>query len=379
MKIIKGGVSSARGFTANGISAGIKRSGKLDLALIVCDHPSPCASVFTKNSIKAAPIVVTQQKMRGSRAQAVIVNSGNANCFTGQFGILYAQKSTERIAELLGINADHVLVASTGIIGKPLPYLKIERAAPALVKALSKNGGGKAARAILTTDLVPKEIAVEIKLGGKKVVIGACSKGSGMIQPNLATMLCFITTDAAISAKLLKKALANAVDASFNCITVDGCMSTNDMVTIMASGLAGNPTIAHANKDYETFSQGLNFVCLSMAKKIIDDAEGGTKFICVTVTGAKTEQQAKAAAMAVANSNLVKCAAFASDPNWGRVAAAVGSAGLNVTEKNLKIHFSSFKKKNIDIFVDLNLGKEQSTVYTSDLSLEYVKINGRYN
>ncbi len=379
MKVLNGGVTKASGFKANGLACGIKKSGKLDLALIACDQAAVSASVFTKNSIKAAPIVVTQSKMRYKLAQAIIVNSGNANCFTGNFGILYAQKSTELVAQLMNIDSNHVLVASTGIIGKPLAFNKIESAAPELVKGLAKDRHEAAARAILTTDLKTKEIAVEINLGGKKVTIGGCAKGSGMIQPNMATMLAFITTDAAISHAMLKAALKQAVNLSFNAITIDGCMSTNDMVTVMASGLAGNKTINSENQDFKIFVEALNFVCLDLAKKIVIDAEGATKFIGIVVSGAANKAQAKKVALAIANSNLVKCAAYGSDPNWGRVAAAVGSLGFNITEKDLKIRFSSFAKKEITITVDLTQGKESATIYTADLSIEYVKINGRYN
>ena len=379
IKTIKGGVTNALGFKAHGLWAGIKRSGKPDLALIACDTPAACASVFTLNSIKAAPIIVSQKKMKGGRIQAIVINSGNANCFTGNFGLLYAEKTTELIAQHLNINPNHVLVASTGIIGRPLPFNKIEKSAEKLVKGLSRHGGHLAAQAILTTDKWSKECAVQTTIGGKKVTIGGCAKGSGMIQPNMATMLAYITTDAAITPKFLKLALTKATDKSFNCITVDGCMSTNDMVSVLASGYAGNNLIASDGKDFQNFYAALELVCLSLAKNIVLDAEGGTKFIEVMVRGCKNYAQAKAAAMAVANSNLVKCAAFGSDPNWGRVAAAIGSLGLNVTEKNLKINFSSFKKKNITIWVDLNLGNAQASVFTSDLSFEYVKINGRYN
>lgn len=380
MKIISnGGVASAQGFKANGISCGIKRSGKPDLALIVSDHPAHAACVFTQNSIKAAPIIVCQERILSKTAQAIIINSGNANCFTGDFGLAYACRSTEIIAQLLKINVDHVLVASTGIIGKPLPFKKIEIAAPTLVAGLSPKNGKKAAQAILTTDLQIKEIAVEFEIGGRKVRMGACAKGSGMIQPNMATMLGFITTDCAIEQSLLQKALHSAVEKSFNAITVDGCMSTNDMVAILANGAAQNKKIQSTGNDFKTFCQVLDFICLDLAKKIIIDAEGATKFITITVIGGSNYQQAKQAAFAIANSNLVKTAAFGSDPNWGRVAAAVGSLGLKITEKDLKIRFSSFAKKNINITVDLNLGKESATVYTCDLTFDYIKINGKYN
>ncbi len=379
MKLIEGGVTAATGFKANGLSSGIKRSGKLDLALIACDQPAVCAGVFTKNSIKAAPVVVSQQKLHRHQAQAILVNSGNANCFTGNFGLLYAQKSTELIAGLLNISADHVLVASTGIIGKPLPYKKIEKAASRLVQGLSKRGGALAAQAILTTDKKVKEIALQTKIGGRTVTIGACAKGSGMIQPNMATMLAFITTDAMIQPQALDLALHRAVEKTFNCISVDGCMSTNDMVSVLANGFVGHTPIAEPSKDYEIFCAALDFICLDLAHKIVKDAEGATKFIEITIEGAKDDEQAKAVGLAIANSNLVKCAAFGSDPNWGRVAAAVGSLGLHVSEKSLKIAFSSFKKPHIDIKVDLNLGRHRAVIYTADLSTEYVKINGRYN
>ncbi len=379
MKTVKGGVCAAQGFKANGIACGIKRSGKPDLALIYSEVPSVATGVFTKNSVKAAPLIVCMDHLRNHKAQAVVVNSGNANCFTGHFGYVYAQRTAALFAQLLNIPKKDVLVASTGIIGKPLPYVKIEDCAVTLAKGLSKNGGTKAAKAILTTDLKTKEIAVQISLGGKRVTLGGCAKGSGMIQPNMATMLAYITTDAAISPKMLKSALKEANEPSFNSITVDGCMSTNDMVAVLANGLAKNKTITTKGKDYKKFTEALQFICLDLAKKIVLDGEGATKFIEITVKGAATEKQAKDACYAIANSPLVKTAAYGSNPNWGRVAGAVGSLGYRVTEKNLKIDFSSFKQKHIRIDVDLNLGKAKATVYTCDLSLEYVRINGCYN
>ncbi|OGX24842.1 MAG: hypothetical protein A2787_02830 [Omnitrophica WOR_2 bacterium RIFCSPHIGHO2_01_FULL_48_9] len=382
MKIIKGGVTAATGFKANGLSAGIKRSGKTDLALIFSEKSAVAAGVFTKNSVKAAPLVVSQAHLRDGQAQAIITNSGNANCFTGHFGYVYAKRTTKLIAKLLGIKETAVVVASTGIIGKPLPYTKIEKAAPALVGGLGKNTqhGHKAAMAILTTDLAVKEIAVQVSINGKKITLGGCAKGSGMIQPNMATMLAYIMTDAAISAPLLKAALKEAVEPTFNCITVDGCMSTNDMVVVLANGLAGNKKITTIGTAYKIFCAALTHVCLDLAKKIVLDGEGATKFLEINVVGAKTKGQARQAAFAVANSNLVKTAAFGSNPNWGRVAGAVGSLAIPaVNEKNLKIKFSPFTKKNIDITVDLNYGKETATVYTCDLSYDYVKINGDYS
>ena len=381
MKVVKGGITKASGFKANGLCSGVKRSGRPDLSLIYCNEPVATAGVFTKNSVKAAPLIVSKKHLHNNTAQAIIINSGNANCFTGSFGLIYANRTAKLVADLLDIKTSDVIVSSTGIIGKPFPYKKIEKAAPKIVEGLGKtlSHGLLAAKGILTTDTTTKEIAVQIDLNGKKVTIGGCAKGSGMIEPNMATMLGFVTTDAAITPSMLKLALKNAVEPSFNSITVDGCMSTNDMVTIMASGAAKNKKISKQGKDFNKFCDALNFICIDLAKKIVLDGEGATKFIEIVVSGAKTTKQAKSIAMKIANSNLVKTAAYGSNPNWGRVAAAVGSSGFNITDKNLKISFSSFAKKNIGIFVDINSGQHNTTVYTSDLSPEYIRINGKYN
>ncbi len=380
MKIIKGGVTSAKGFVANGLAAGIKRSGKPDLGVVVCEVPAVTAGVFTKSSIKAAPLVVSMKHIKKGVSRAVLVNSGNANCYTGASGLKHAQDSTALIAQLLNIKSTDVLVTSTGIIGKPLAYEKIVAAAPSLVKGLTAQGGVKFARSIMTTDLKLKEIAVEIMIGGKKVTIGGCAKGSGMIEPNMATMLGFITTDAAIALSMLKLALKRATERSFNSITVDGCMSTNDMVTLQASGLAGNKRIVKEDADFKKFYEALEVVCIDLAKKIVVDGEGATKFLTIHVNGAVNETQARKIAKTIANSALVKTAAFGSNPNWGRVGAAVGSLGINkINEHNMKIKFSPFDKKEIAITVDLPLGRASATVYTCDFSYEYVKINGEYN
>ena len=380
MKKVKGGVTRPTGFRANGVACGIKRSGKPDLALIVSEVPAAGAAVFTKNSVKAAPVVVSQRHARDGRIQAIIANSGNANCFTGEFGWRYAEEMAGLIQRHMGIPRRDVIVASTGIISKPLPYDKIAAASEELVRGLSRQGGAKAARAILTTDTCVKEIAVQIELGGCPVFVGACAKGSGMIAPDMATMLCFVTTDAAVEPSLLKKALRRANEQSFNAITVDGSMSTNDMVVVMANGLSENSMISKENKDFDTFCAALDYVCLEMAKKIVLDGEGATKFLEIRVKGAQTDRQAKLVAMKIANCNLVKTAAYGSNPNWGRVAAAIGALGIKaITEKNLNIHFSSFKKRHIHIDVDLNLGDGAFTAYTSDLSEEYIRINAEYN
>lgn len=379
MKIIKGGVTKPKGFLANGLSCGIKQSGKPDLALIYSETQANCAAVFTKNSVKAAPLLVSQRHVQNHKAQAVIVNSGNANCFTGSFGLLYAQKSAQLFGDLLKIKTNDVIVASTGIIGKPLPYHKIEKAASKLTQGLSPNGSERAAKAILTTDLQIKQIAVECKLAGKKITVAGCAKGSGMIAPNMATMLAFVTTDAAIAPKLLRKTLRDINEKTFNCISVDGCMSTNDMVVVLANGKAGNKIISKTGAAYDQFCKALDIVCRDLAKKIVVDGEGATKFITIEVEGAKSGKQAKDVGLAIANSVLVKTAAFGSNPNWGRVAAAVGSLGIaKVTEKKLKIRFSPFDKKEITIKVDLNIGREKAVIYTSDLTYEYVRINTEY-
>jgi len=380
MKIVKGGVTAPKGFLANGIASGIKRSGKTDLGVIVSEVPAVTAGVFTKSSIKAAPLEVSMKHIKKGSGRAILVNSGNANCYTGKTGLKHAQDSCGLIANFLGVDPVNVLVTSTGIIGKPLAYNKIVAAAPSLIKGLSSKGGGKFARAIMTTDLKIKEIAVEITIGGRKVTIGGSGKGSGMVAPNMATMLGFVTTDAAISVQMLKAALKRATDRSFNSITVDGCMSTNDMVTVQANGLAENKKIVKEDGDFKKFYQALEFVCIDLAKKIVRDGEGATKFLTIHVKGAAHETQAREIAKAIANSALVKTAAFGSNPNWGRVGAAVGSLGINkINEHNMKITFSPFDKKEIAIKVELPLGRASATVYTCDFSYEYVRINGEYN
>jgi glutamate N-acetyltransferase/amino-acid N-acetyltransferase len=381
MKRITGNITKPKGFKANGLCCGIKRSGKNDLALIASDVPAVCAAVFTQNSVKAAPLVISQKHAANHQAQAFIINSGNANCFTGQFGSVYAKKTCQVIGGLLDMPQTDVIVASTGIIGKPLPFSKIEAAAPDLVKGLNRTRGGKrAAQGILTTDTCTKEVCVQLPLSGKTVTIGGCAKGSGMIAPNMATMLAFITTDVAITPKMLKTALHKANAESFNCITMDGCMSTNDMVAVMANGTAANRVINAPGKNFDRFCEALRYVCTDLAKKIILDGEGATKFIEINVTEAQTDTQAQKIGLAVANSLLVKTAAFGENANWGRIAAAVGSLGIKkINERNLKIRFSPFTRKNISISVALNIGKGRAKIMTSDISYEYIKINGEYN
>ncbi|MCB9748274.1 MAG: bifunctional glutamate N-acetyltransferase/amino-acid acetyltransferase ArgJ [Candidatus Omnitrophica bacterium] len=379
MKNLSSGITAPKGFKANGLACGIKKSGKLDLALFYSTNCATAAAVFTKNSVKAAPLIISQRHIRNHKIQAVVINSGNANCFTGDFGLKYAERTTDIIGSLLNIPKTNVFVLSTGIIGKPLPITNIEKASPKLIEGLSAKNGKKAAEAILTTDITLKEKALSITIGDTTVNIGGCCKGSGMIAPNMATMLGVITTDAAISAKMLNKALKEAVMHSFNSISVDGCMSTNDTVIILANGQAGNKTITEDNNHFKIFLEALKLLCLDLAKKIVLDGEGATKFIEIKVTGASSKSDAHKLAMAVANSNLVKTASYGKNANWGRVAAALGSLGIKtITEENLKIQFDA-DKNHVLIEVILNLGHGQATAYTCDLTKEYIQINNEYN
>ncbi|MDD5097990.1 MAG: bifunctional glutamate N-acetyltransferase/amino-acid acetyltransferase ArgJ [Candidatus Omnitrophica bacterium] len=367
------------GFKANGLSCGLKRSGKPDLALIYSLFPALACAKFTTSSIIAAPLIVCKAHLKSAKKfQAVLVNSANANCFTGKAGIKDAQASADYLARELNIAKNSVLVNSTGIIGKRLDVDKIKQAIPQLVAGLSDTGIHKAETAIMTTDTFAKEISRSLKVKDKLVHICAIAKGAGMIAPNMATMLCFIMTDAAITQTALDKALGTAVDKSFNCISVDGCMSTNDTVLVLANAAAGNKTIS-AGKDLEIFSRALESICLDLAKMVVADAEGATKFIQIDVCQAKNTQEAKSVALEIANSMLFKTAVFGQNPNFGRVAAAVGASGFNIKEEQLKIKLGSLKGKQVKLTVSLSRGKSKCTVYTSDLTPGYIKINAEYN
>ena len=386
MKIINGGVTAPLGFKVNGLSCGIKKSGKKDLALVYSKVPARAAAMFTSNRFKSASVILSRENLRNKTARAIIINSGNANCANGKIDLINAKKICSFVSNNLHIKKDEVLIASTGIIGVPLQISKIKKAVPELVKGLGRKSSMKATLAIMTTDTKPKQIAVKIKIGGKIISIGAMAKGAGMIYPNLvsssekhATMLVFITTDAAVSSQALDLVLKAAVQNSFNCISVDGCMSTNDSVFILANGLTGNKTIKTGDRNFSLFSKALNFVCLELAKKIIMDAEGATKFVKVEVKGARVYSDAKRVAQSVANSNLVKTAIFGESQNWGRIISAVGASGVNFKADKVKINFSSFRRKGIDININLNTGRALAVVYTSDLSLDYVRMNARYN
>lgn len=377
MKILQKAILPA-GFLASGVYADLKKRGP-DLALFYSPSPAKAACLFTANKLIAAPLVVCKDNLKNSKVfNAIIANSGNANCFTGTTGLNDAQKTASIAAELLGVKKDNVFVASTGIIGKRLPVDKIKKAIPALVRCASEEGINEAKKAILTTDTFAKEATVKFKVGSHRVSICGVAKGAGMIAPNMATMLVFIFTDANISQALLNKALRSATDSSFNCITVDGCMSTNDSVIMLANSQAGNKII-RSGKYAQLFTRALQCLCLDLAKKIVKDAEGATKFITIKVSGARNPAQARLAGLSVANSSLFKTAVYGQNPNFGRIVAAIGACGVAIKEKKFKMKISPLDKRNIDVEVFLGLGKSSVTVYTSDLTPEYIKINAEYN
>ncbi len=402
MKTIVGGVTAAKGFTAGGVHCGIRKSRKKrDLGLIYSAVPAQAAAVYTTNLVKGAPLLVTKEHLSNGKAQACIINSGNANTCNAN-GVEIAEQTSALLASALGIEKEDVVVASTGVIGQPMSIEPFEKGIPALVKDLSSDGSARAAEAIMTTDTVKKEIAVSFELGGQTVTIGGIAKGSGMIHPNMATMLVFLTTDCAISAGMLQKALSTDVQSSFNMVSVDGDTSTNDMVTILANGLAGNPVIESEGEDFSLFMKALNTVTVSLCKALAADGEGATKFLECSVSGAKTPQDAKKAAKAVICSSLVKAAMFGSDANWGRVLCAIGYSGADVNVQKVDVSFLSPKgsvlvckdgasvdfsekkakevlsEKEITIAVTLHDGESSSVAWGSDLTYDYVRINGDY-
>lgn len=367
------------GFQAGAVPCGLKKSGKPDLALFYSQLPAKAACLFTSNKIQAAPIKVSKRHLAAQKEfRAIVVNSGNANAFTGKKGIVDANAIAGSLAAVLGIEKKSVLVGSTGIIGRRLEVSKIKRCLPELVSALSEQGINNAKRAIMTTDTFTKEITVRFAIGKQKVTLCGIAKGAGMIAPDLATMLVFIFTDADISAGALDRALREAAEGSFNCISVDGCMSTNDSVFLLANGASGCALIDNG-KNFNLFSDALNKVCLELAKLIVRDAEGATKFIKIRVSRAKNYAQAKKAALAIANSVLFKTAIYGENPNFGRVVAAIGSSGAVCDEEKLKIDLGLLSKEEVTVSVALNKGRSSAVVYTADLTPEYVKINAEYN
>lgn len=392
--------SSVPGFKVSGMAGGIKKNGKNDLALIVSDTPAVTAGVFTQNRVQAAPVILSRKQLNKSRIfRAVIVNSGNANACTGPQGMKDCRAVLKRLAKELNISSSKILSASTGIIGVPLPVDKILTAIPQLVNNLAPNNWSQTAKAIMTTDLVAKTSGVEYREQNRQIIVAGIAKGSGMIDPNMATMLAFIQSNAAIEEITLQAALKEAVDQTFNRITVDGECSTNDCVILMANGQAGNPVIRQGSPAYKRFANALTGVCRDLAIKIVEDGEGASKFVTVRVRGARSTKQAETVASSVANSNLVKTALFGADPNWGRILCAVGYAGVpfdpgrvdislnalplvkrgaptaNISQKALE---RSMKKKSIVIDIHLNSGNQSVEVYTCDLSYDYVKINAEY-
>lgn len=402
IKIIDGGVCAAQGFTASGVHCGIRKNRtKNDLALIFSEEKATAAAVYTTNLVKGAPLLVTKSHISDGKAQAVICNSGNANTCNAN-GIEIAEEMSALIADELKISAQDIVVASTGVIGQPLDITPIKNGIPALTKALSKDGGAAAAEGIMTTDTIKKEIAVEFEINGKICRMGGIAKGSGMIHPNMATMLVFITTDAAVSPKMLQKALSSDIKNTFNMVSVDGDTSTNDMVTVLANGLSGADEIDSEDESYAVFAKALNTVTVYLCKMIAGDGEGATKLLECSVSGAKDEENAKIVAKSVICSSLLKAAMFGADANWGRVLCAIGYSGADVDINKVDVSFRSksgqvdvckngsgiefseeiaktvLLEKEIEIIIGLGDGEAKSTAWGCDLTYDYVKINGDY-
>jgi glutamate N-acetyltransferase/amino-acid N-acetyltransferase len=405
MKEISGGVCAPKGFRAGGVWCGIKASStKKDLALIYSEKTCNCAAMYTSNRVKAASVLLSQIHLANGKCHGIIANSGNANACTGALGLQHAKAMASFAAEQFAMSPSDFAVASTGVIGVPMPIERIEAAAESLANSLRGDAAGHEAalEAIMTTDTKKKDGAIEIELDGKPVKLGAMVKGSGMIHPNMATMLCFVTTDAAINKELLDKALRNAVVKSFNRVSVDGDTSTNDMILVMANGQAGNQSIESENDDYAIFAEALEALCIKLAKAMAKDGEGATKLLTVSVNGAASELEAEMLAKSVASSSLVKCAIFGADANWGRVLCAMGYAGINFDPETVDVCFASkagniavckagashpfdegeakkiLSEDEIEIVIDMKGSESACTVWGCDLTYDYVKINGDY-
>lgn len=385
------------GFKAAGISCGIKKTGRKDLAIILSDSPASVAGVFTTNRVRAAPVLIDMERVRSGKSFGVLVNSGNANACTGKKGYKDALSSASTAEECLGLPKGSMLVASTGVIGVPMPIEALHAGMPKLVEGLKFNGFHDASEAIMTTDAFPKRAIVKAKIAGVEITIAGIAKGAGMICPNMATMLAFFMTDANIKAVALKKALVSAVDASFNSIIVDNDTSTNDTALIFANGAANGKEIKSPSREFNAFVGLLTEVCLELSHKIVKDGEGATRFIEIDVRGAGTKVAARVAARTIASSFLVKTAFFGGDPNWGRIMAALGYSGITMDEKAVSIHFNgvcvarrgldtgaeaqaakAIKSKTVCVRVDLKAGRHDAKVWTTDLSYDYVKINSAY-
>ncbi len=402
MKTISGGVCAPQGYLAHGVHCGIRKNKtKNDLAMIVSSVPASAAAIYTQNKVKGAPLTVTKEHLQNGIARAVLCNSGNANTCNAD-GIEIANAMCELAAKALGIDAGDVIVASTGVIGQSLPLAPIEAGIPNLVAGLNENGSHKAVLGIMTTDTREKEVAVEFELNGKVCKMGGIAKGSGMIHPNMATMLVFLTTDCAIAPALLQKALKDTADATFNMISVDGDTSTNDMVSIMANGLAGNEAITCEGEDYTTFCKALTILMEGLCKAIAKDGEGATKLLTCEVSGGATLTEARVVAKSVICSSLFKAAMFGADANWGRVLCAIGYSGEDVDPTTIDVGFASaagridvckdgfglpfseevakkvLSEDEITVLVDLKRGAFAATAWGCDLTYDYVKINGDY-
>jgi glutamate N-acetyltransferase/amino-acid N-acetyltransferase len=396
---LEGGVTAVPGVLAGAVAAGIKPSGRKDLALVYSSAPARVAAVFTTNQVKGAPVLVSMEHARGGVAQAIVASAGCANVCTGEQGLRDAREMTKIVGDLLRIPARHVLVAATGVIGTPLPMDKVRAGLPKLVKALSPQGGRAAAEAIMTTDTRPKEAALRVELGGRTVTIGGIAKGVGMIEPHLATMFCFVTTDAVVGTGALRSALKRAVDGSFNRITVDGDQSTSDTVVVLANGLAENKPLEGGSRELTQFVTALEALTGRLARMLVTDGEGATKLVTIAVRGAASRKDALLAARSVANSPLVKTAINGQDPNWGRIMMALGKSPAKVDQDRVAILFEdeplvergtlregarldrireTMARPEYTITLDLGLGRGEDRVWTCDLSEEYVRINAKY-
>ncbi|MCL2888651.1 MAG: bifunctional glutamate N-acetyltransferase/amino-acid acetyltransferase ArgJ [Elusimicrobia bacterium] len=399
MKVNKPSITAPKGFKAAGVWAGFKKAGKKDLAVIVSEVPAVAGAVFTQNKMCAAPVIVCRENLLNKTARAIIVNAGCANACTGEQGLKDARQMAEITAEQIGCSPKEVFVSSTGVIGSYLNMDKMEAGIKKVAKEVSVKGGKDAATAIMTTDSYAKEYAVKIEIEGTPVIVAGIAKGSGMIAPNMATMLSYITTDICISRTLLQKCVKDVADRSFNLAIVDGDTSTNDTLIVLANGCAGNKmVIREQDKDYKVFYGALKEVATELAKMMVRDGEGATKFIEISVQGAQTREEAKTAACTVARSPLVKTAFFGEDANWGRIVCALGYSGINLKPERLnvwleKIHIfkngtglnadekllsEKMKEKEIHVTIDLGRGDAQATVWTCDFSYDYIKINGSY-
>jgi len=387
------------GFLFSGISAGIKKDGRRDLGLIYSEVPAQVAALFTTNAVKAAPVRIGMERIKKGLGQAVIINSGNANACTGSQGLKDGKRISSLAAKRLGINEALVFPSSTGVIGMPLPMDQIERGIPRLIEALSADGWMDTVEAIMTTDTFPKVEVASCRVKGKRVKICGMAKGAGMICPNVATMLSFLVTDANIKAPLLQRILEEVAEYSYNRITIDGETSTNDTVLLLANGKSGHPPISKMDRDAVIFQLRLLEVCRNLAKSVVKDGEGATKFIEIRIKGARTREDAKRAAYAVAHSPLVKTAFFGEDANWGRILSALGHSGVKIDPDRIDLFFDKLpvvrngigvggrseekagqvlKNKSFKVTIDLHQGKGESSVFTTDLSIDYVKINGSY-